>query len=506
VVLALVLALVVLVCGVCRPSTRRGTAASADATVIVHRSFDWMRGDSWPPAHLLNGTGQPAASSAAEPPWFAWLNLRCIFGRDGEVEDGDGARAATPPGPKGTQGQANALPREAFATTRSRTSVLNEHQLKAQKRDAYDKERRARDGRASDELERRERYLGLARSRVTLFKAEEIERIESMEAFKATKRQLGVDMRVELRGAFDKVQAAALRVRQDARTETLRVRKAKEAETAARKIAAKENAEKIAVEAQAERAQRRKDAQATVRKQAQQIREIAAHVRYETRPEVRKESRGFFQAQRDQLCEDERLRLEQARLERKREELSYVHHAALIASDTRIANEAMRESRRRLSERRQQEAAALRTQRALNEERKWRATESLEAAYRSRHDSVVIERFVSSRDSWGDEDDLENVSQLSSRSAGGRSLDGWKRSRRRACADETGGNGLPLSSRARLSTTSPCCGRHANCEKSKMKRPRCASRSPRVTSGGGAAQQLKPRSQLSMQVNLAQYL
>ena len=44
----------------------------------------------------------------------------------------------------------------------------------------------------------------------------------------------------------------------------------------------------------------------TIRLQEQAARDFAARVRYETRPDVRNETREFFQAQRDDTCAEEK--------------------------------------------------------------------------------------------------------------------------------------------------------------------------------------------------------
>lgn len=281
-----------------------------------------------------------------------------------------------------------------FSHVRTRKSVHAERLVKMRNREMHEEERRQSGERIAAELQRRERYLNHAKERRQDFFAKEKEKVAAMEAYKATKRQVGVDMRVSLRTAYDQVQEAEAARAAVVSAHTIAVRQAKEAETAARKELEKEANEKIAAEAKAERAQRREYAQATVRQQAQATRDFAAQVRYETRPEVRQESRDYFQDKRDRLGDAQIRKREDHREERARMERRRLSEATKIAEAHKSEREATRAQRERLFDIRWQDAQEMRVRRHYDEEQKQSATEHVDGYTRRRHDQCIHDRFT----------------------------------------------------------------------------------------------------------------
>lgn len=131
-----------------------------------------------------------------------------------------------------------------------------------------------------------------------------------------------------------------------------------------------------------------------MRAQEQAARDFAAQVQFETRPEVRKETRDFFHAQKEAIYASERQK--QANDRRTRDE----HNATFLrrALDTRleiqsISGPGARKARMEVAEKRRQEADAVRQQLQSAQERKKQAEEHLEREMREKRHAMVHERF-----------------------------------------------------------------------------------------------------------------
>ena len=131
----------------------------------------------------------------------------------------------------------------------------------------------------------------------------------------------------------------------------------------------------------------------TIRLQEQAARDFAARVRYETRPDVRNETREFFQAQRDDTCAEERQKQEEDRQSRKASMEQYMERALEIQEEVHCTEQKASDAKRLLAMKRREEADGVRRQLHRELERKRAMQEAWERGVKGRHDAVIELRF-----------------------------------------------------------------------------------------------------------------
>ena len=227
------------------------------------------------------------------------------------------SRSSSPSLSPSRQSSARRSSRSQAASVRSHRSVLSEWMVKEQNAAMAEEQRQLEQELRAQLDAQHEAFLVRQRERIRLFHQGEVEKAEALEVLKALKRQRGVEMRQEVQRRYHKVQSLAAERAKVVSAHTVEVRRIKKEETAARYEEKRRTAEAVGIQAQEERRLRREATKATVRAQEQAAIDYAAQVRYDTRPDVRKETREYFQAQRDSKYKMERDKQEQDRAERK---------------------------------------------------------------------------------------------------------------------------------------------------------------------------------------------
>ena len=161
---------------------------------------------------------------------------------------------------------------------------------------------------------------------------------------------------------------------------------------AARHEEKKRTAIAVGLAAQEERRLRREASMATIRAQNQEVRNYAARVRYETRPEVRKDTRDFFQAKRDAAYRTEKMMQEVDRKERDKRTEAFLGRALMLRDDVRSSEEQARSARGKVSARRQAEADTVRQKLEEENKRKKRISDNVKRAIHDHHDAAIQAR------------------------------------------------------------------------------------------------------------------
>lgn len=241
---------------------------------------------------------------------------------------------------------------------------------------------------------RQEEFLSRQQSRIAAFRQQEHhDTPAAIEALQRVKREVGVEMRHELQKAYQRVQRRNQKRADETAALVKDARRGKEAETQARKKLERQRAELIAAQAQVERRRRREESLATVRKQEQAAADFAARVRFETRPDVRHETREFFQAQRDALCASERDQQQANRRRREAQQKQFFERAWETITGVQSEEDASIRARGELVERRRRDADGVRSQLLAERRRKQRIADKLAKSLRERHDAVIDNRF-----------------------------------------------------------------------------------------------------------------
>ena len=283
--------------------------------------------------------------------------------------------------------------RTVTGSVRSQRSVLSEWMVKQSNLESATEQREFESELRALQRQRQEKFNMQQRTRIDDFKQAEEDKRLSIEAFKALKRETGAEMRVELRRAYNEVQQEKEKRAAIVSAKTLQVRRAKEVETAARYDEKRRNATATGLQMQDERRRRREENMRTIRKQEKASRDYAAQVRFETRPEVRKETREYFQALRDDICAGEREKQMLDRKEREGNRQQFLDRAHYWKKDRSDTKEHTQVARERLFDKRHRMAAELRNKLQSDQERMQQAAADLNNAIKERHDVVIESRF-----------------------------------------------------------------------------------------------------------------
>ena len=321
------------------------------------------------------------------------------------------AIGAGPPTPEGSRIKAS---RTVKGSVRSQRSVLSEWMVRQNNQQSAAEQRSYENELREMQRQRNEKFRQQQRNRIETFRQEEEEKRISIEAFKALKRETGVEMRSKLRRAYDDVQAEKEKRAAIVSEHTLKTRREKTIEVQERNELKRRTAVAVGLQAQEERRRRREESLKTVRKQEQAAKDFAAQVRYETRPDVRKETRDYFQAMRDGICasEKEKQNLDRKEIESHRQQ--FLDRAHYWKDDRNTTKEQTQIAREKLYEKRHKLANKLRNQLQEDQERMRQAQADVKREIKDNHDVVIQNRFRP----WDQEmSDMQEFATLSSRSS-----------------------------------------------------------------------------------------
>ena len=210
--------------------------------------------------------------------------------------------------------------------------------------------------------EQQQQFLAEQHEKVLKGHQQAMERQEALERLKQKKREMGTDMRENIKVTLMK-ESEAKRERIAASHSTVfEARKKKQAAVRSRVEKEREQAVAIGEAAKVARAQRKEETKATVRAQEQAAKEFTASVRYETRPEVRAEGINMFQAQRDAIAREERLKQERDAREIAERQAKYLQMADRVKANVETLRQSSMASRANAFEAKRQAAESVRTQ------------------------------------------------------------------------------------------------------------------------------------------------
>ena len=249
----------------------------------------------------------------------------------------------------------------------------------------------AEDGREFQRA-RHERFLEKQQARIAAFKRGEHEKKVAREERDEAKRRVGVESRESQLAAWQRVQTNRKEVVKVNVTSVVEERRVTKAESAVRKDEKRRHEIEMRQQEQEERQRHRADTFAVIREQEQRRREHTAHVRYETRPEVRAETREIFQARRDALCAAERARQNDDRQKMANHELDFLARAFELRDNVLNTVLGAQEAARTLVIDRKQDADEMRQLLEAEDERKRERCARVDQYVKANHDAVIHSR------------------------------------------------------------------------------------------------------------------
>ena len=280
------------------------------------------------------------------------------------------------------------------SSVRSRQSLVSEALLREHNAQLGVATRADESARRARREELHEAFLDRQHARVRRFRTQERNRQARVEQVRELKRQSGAALKLELEKSWNDVQRRNAKQAANVSLQVQQARQAKQAEMELRQQEHRKKGQQIAVQAQVDRARRREDSLRTVRSQEQAAKEFAERVKFETRPEVRQETREYFQAQRNAICASERETQEEHRWRRGEAEIEYLSRALSKVYEVGWTDRNAVTSRVRLAERRKQDADGVRALLSAEIKRKRRNESLLERQRRQQHDAIMQERAV----------------------------------------------------------------------------------------------------------------
>lgn len=335
------------------------------------------------------------------PSFFTWINpLAWISARDDTSEISQAlnpTRSATP--------------------VRSKRSVHSEWVVRERNAQLADVQRDISHRNVAWRKEQEEWYLERRRRRRSEFRQQRRDVVEACEALQSVKRETGVQMRQKLQMDYQKVQEDKRERAKLVSAVTIEARQVKAAATSARNAEKERTAQLIAIQAQADRARHKEESLQTVRAQEKAKKEYAAQVRYETRPAVRQRTRDFYQASRDAMYRAEKIREEENRAIREAQLEEFLSGASERVLDVKVAELiSAPEARRRLEEKRWQDADEVRYQLYWEGERKRQEQERVARELQEKYETVRRDRFDPlGEDDWikeGQEREMLEIAEM----------------------------------------------------------------------------------------------
>ena len=197
-----------------------------------------------------------------------------------------------------------------------------------------------------------------------------IERQQAITTLQQAKRKMGSEMREELQKGL----VEATQIKRDyvaaSHNTVFDARRKKQSAVRARLLAEREQAIATGKAAKIARAKRKEQTKATVRREVEAARNYTAQVRYETRPEVRREGAEMFQQQRNRSAEETREQSEADAETMARAQAKYLAAAEQVKQKVGSLHASTKASRESLAEARRQNAKDVRTNLRNEAERK----------------------------------------------------------------------------------------------------------------------------------------
>jgi hypothetical protein len=128
-------------------------------------------------------------------------------------------------------------------------------------------------------------------------------------------------------------------------------------------------------------------------RQAQQAKDFAEQVRFETRPEVRRVVREYFQARRDALGAAERDKQERDRREKARAQDEFLAKAFHAHEEIREGTTRIATTHEALERQRHEEARQIKEHTQTSLERARHRLEAQQRLVKAQHDAVICSRF-----------------------------------------------------------------------------------------------------------------
>jgi hypothetical protein len=232
-------------------------------------------------------------------------------------------------------------------------------------------------------------YVSGECSQVLKGHSDAVKRTMAVEALKEEKVRIGKEMRVEI---ASRMKEESLKKRErvaDSHSKVFEERKKKQGAVRARVEHERKHRVAIGEAAKIVRAQNKERTKATVRKQEQAAKDFAAHVRHETRPEVRQEGRELYQGMRDHVAAAERDKAEMDRREVEGMQDAYRQRASVVKQSVDELRASSRASREGLMEAKARAATEAREKLREARERKEQNDEMVRQAKASLHDDIA---------------------------------------------------------------------------------------------------------------------
>ena len=280
-------------------------------------------------------------------------------------------------------------------STTSRSSISPTHRMKkTQHAVAENNHQNARQMRDEADVaknwfqQQQEDFLAEQHKKVLRGHEQARERAIALEDLKQTKRQVGSEMRQKLAKRWKEELIKKREFVEKSHSAVFDARKKKQGLVRTRLQAEREQAIQIGAQAKIARAERREQAKATVKREEQAAKEYTERVRYETRPEVRKEGKDLFQAQRDAIAAEAREKLEEERRQMAVQRERYMNMASGVKARVDEMHASTKAAKERLAEARRQDAATVRATLNAERERKRQHDEESRENKQALHDEI----------------------------------------------------------------------------------------------------------------------
>lgn len=303
-------------------------------------------------------------------------------------------RAPSSPSPSPPRAAALSPPRAqsplATSAMSARSVAMKATQLQAQQANQASGNEARRQGRALKELHESEkaRFLSAQHEKIRAQHQQLADTAKSVKTMTATKTSNNNHQRTSYARTWYRELKKERAYAEKGRERVISERTMTHAKRTARKELMQQKNNAAAMKAKSERMERRAHEHDKEKKQEMARKQNTARVRNETRPEVRKDGRDFFQNQRDAMGDEERANNDESREAIARWKSDFLRDHVPLRNESQRVDEGAKAARDKLAEVRKQEADELRSQ--LQDERERGRQLHLEQSTRVKgmHDQV----------------------------------------------------------------------------------------------------------------------
>ena len=339
------------------------------------------------------------ASITVESGGFGWLNPLSWFGGSDAGDDG-GAKTATGrkgggPRPHGELGPTTryyaqwgteSRCSDDFSPTHWVKQTVAEHQEENWKSAQQIREQAAVAGQIK--AERTALFHDRLRRRIHETQRQRNESASAVEALKEEKRMMGSQMKQSFEDAWEQEGERRVAHAARGRRRVIAAKEAKEAKTLSRYAQKRRASIAASMKGRNERMARKERAKSTVLKEAAEAKAYTARVRYETRPDVRKEGRDMFQAQRDALVAAEKQQQVYDAWKIDRQRARYLKQQKEVKDKVGALHVSAKHARDSLADARKQEAAEMKSLLQREKERKETLKSEWDATKKGMRDEI----------------------------------------------------------------------------------------------------------------------